>query len=481
MRTKLVIAFVMFTIGAVLLLWIFNSFFLDNIHQFIKTRDLNRCSDYVNEVLEDEDMNESLLKQAVKAAARKYGVCISAYRIDSSSGTKTGELILDEHTNPFCYIHNFKSNTFLNKIYVSTAEKGGEFSEQIMVSSAFGTQTNSEEGKNLLNSKIVSFGDIEYLMLYNIEVMPISTTVSTIQAELAIISIILLVTAVIVATILSSKLSKPISSMSKEASKLALGNYDVKFEGGSYAETVVLSDILNQAATEMSQSDRMQKDLIANVSHDLRTPLTLIKGYAEMMRDIPGEATPENMQTVIDETDRLSALVNDMIEVNRAQEQGYTLNMAPFNLTEVIKSSVSRFSKMIETSGITINIETPGDIMVSADESRIIQVMYNLIGNAVNHVGDDKTVTVRESLVGGNDCEKVLIEVIDNGAGIPEEELPLIWDRYYKSKEFHNRNASGSGLGLSIVKNILAAHNAEFGVKSAPGKGSNFWFKLNTI
>ena len=105
MRTKLVIAFVLFTIGAVLLLWIFNSFFLDNIHQFIKTRDLNRCSDYVNEVLEDEDMNESLLKQAVKAAARKYGVCISAYRIDSSSGTKTGELILDEHTNPFCYIH----------------------------------------------------------------------------------------------------------------------------------------------------------------------------------------------------------------------------------------------------------------------------------------------------------------------------------------------------------------------------------------
>ncbi|MBQ7313937.1 MAG: hypothetical protein IJW81_10170 [Clostridia bacterium] len=264
--------------------------------------------------------------------------------------------------------------------------------------------------------------------------------------------------------------------MSEEASKLALGNYNVNFDGGNCKETVMLSSTLNRAAYELSKLDKMQKDLIANVSHDLRTPLTMIAGYTEAMRDLPGEATPENMQIVIDETNRLTSLVNDMLEVSRYQGGTQVLHPARFNFTEVIRTTLGRYGKLREKDGYTIRFEADRDVFVEADEGRILQVVYNLINNAVNYTGEDKTVVIRQTVT--DDGAAVLTEVIDTGIGIAKEDLPLVWERYYKVNDFHKRANMGTGLGLSIVKNILLLHGAEFGVNSKVGHGSNFWFKL---
>ena len=264
--------------------------------------------------------------------------------------------------------------------------------------------------------------------------------------------------------------------MSGEAAKLALGDYNVNFDGGNCTETVNLSAALNKAAYELSRLDKMQKDLIANVSHDLRTPLTMIAGYTEAMRDLPGEATPENMQIVIDETNRLTTLVNDMLEVSRYQNGTQKLNVTHFNLTNVIRTTIERYAKLREKDGYTIKFESDRDVFVNADEQRILQVVYNLIGNAVNYAGDDKTVIIRQTVENG----EVLLEVIDHGIGIPEDQLSMVWERYYKVNDFHKRANIGTGLGLSIVKNILLLHGAQFGVKSKVGEGSNFWFKLKT-
>ena len=200
----------------------------------------------------------------------------------------------------------------------------------------------------------------------------------------------------------------------------------------------------------------------------------MISGYSEMIRDIPGEATAENMQVIIDETARLTSLVNDMLEVSRFQNGVVVLHPARFNLTEVLRETLSRYSRLREREGYDIRLEADTDVYVNTDRERILQVVYNLVNNAVNYAGDDKQVIVRQEIADGN----VTISVIDHGIGIPEDKLPQVWERYYKVHDYHKRADMGTGLGLSIVKNILVLAGARFGVQSTPGSGTRFWFTL---
>jgi len=143
------------------------------------------------------------------------------------------------------------------------------------------------------------------------------------------------------------------------------------------------------------------------------------------------------------------------------------------NLSDTLKKVLSRFVPLSEHEGYIIKTNIEHDLYVLADEVRLEQVFYNLIGNAVNYIGDDKLITVNLTDLGG----RIRFEVKDNGCGIPEEELSFIWDRYYKSKN-HKRSVVGTGLGLSIVKNILEMHSARYGVQSSVGLGSLFWFEM---
>ena len=210
------------------------------------------------------------------------------------------------------------------------------------------------------------------------------------------------------------------------------------------------------------------------MSHDLRTPLTLISGYAEVMRDIPGEMNSENMDIIVDEANMLSHLVNDMLDASKLTDGAVRIEPAPFSLTEALSETVSRYSKLKGAEGFDITLDADRDAVVAADRARILQVVFNLLNNAVNYTGDDKKVTVRQT-AGGSSCR---VEITDTGDGIPEEDLPFIWDRYFKSREFHKRTREGTGLGLSIVKNLLMLHGAPFGVISEKGKGTTFWFEL---
>ncbi len=219
----------------------------------------------------------------------------------------------------------------------------------------------------------------------------------------------------------------------------------------------------------------LRRELIANISHDLRTPLTMITGYGEVMRDLPGENTPENVQTIIEESRRLTALVNDMLDLSKLQSGMQTLHKAPFSLTRSICGILRRYAKLTEQDGYHIDFLYDEDATVDADEMKLSQVVYNLINNAVAYTGEDKKVTVRQVLSPAS----VRIEVEDTGEGIAPEDLPYIWDRYYRVDKIHKRAQIGTGLGLSIVKTILDLHRARYGVTSEKGRGSTFWFELD--
>lgn len=238
-----------------------------------------------------------------------------------------------------------------------------------------------------------------------------------------------------------------------------------------------LAKTLNSTNVQLERVDKLQKELIANISHDLRTPLTMISGYSEFMRDFPDEVSPENMQVIIDETARLNSLVNDLLDVSKLQSGKQTINMQKISLTNTIQSTVKRYDKLTSHNDYHVSFIHDCEVFVEADETRLLQVIYNLVNNAINYTGEDKTVTIRQDVLDNI----VRISIIDTGEGISEENLPLVWDRYYKIDKVHKRAILGTGLGLSIVKHVLLLHNSRFGVSSEVGKGSTFWFELKIV
>ena len=249
----------------------------------------------------------------------------------------------------------------------------------------------------------------------------------------------------------------------------------MRFEGDSYREIAQLSETLNQAAVELAKAEGLQRELIANVSHDLRTPLTMITAYSEIMRDLPGENSPENVQVIIDEAKRLTSLVNDLLDVSKLQAGVMELNLKEYDLTASIESVLTRYSKFLEQNGYTVDFEYDRNILVVADEDKMYQVIYNLVNNAINYTGEDKKIIVRQRVAGSI----ARIEVIDTGEGIAPEELTNVWERYYKVDKNHKRAVMGTGLGLSIVKNVLKLHDLSYGVNSEVGKGTCFWFEIS--
>ena len=216
---------------------------------------------------------------------------------------------------------------------------------------------------------------------------------------------------------------------------------------------------------------------MANVSHDLKTPLTIIKSYAEMIRDLSGENPKkrnEHTQVIIDETDRLTYLVGDILDLSKLESGTDSMKNEIFDLGSAALSVVDGFRIYEENEGFTFETDIDENSFVYADKRRISQVIYNLMNNAVNYTGDEKKVYVKVKKL----SDKVRFEVKDTGEGIDESEIDKVWDRYYKSSKTHKRISKGTGIGLSIVKNILTEHGAKFGVTSEKKKGSTFWFEL---
>ncbi len=332
-----------------------------------------------------------------------------------------------------------------------------------------------ERIESVIYVNVVWIDGNERILFVNAQLTPVDATVNTLRAELVWITVIMIVLSLGIALLISRKVSRSLIGLNASAKEMAGGNFDVHFDGTDYREVAELSDTLNMTARELGKSERLRRELIANVSHDLRTPLTMIIAYAEVMRDLPGENSPENVQVVIDEAERLTNLVNDMLDISKLQAGVLEKNATVYNLTESIQSVFARYNKLKEQDGYKIDFSYDQMVMVEADEYKIFQVIYNLVNNAINYTGDDKQIWVRQIV---REDGYVRIEVTDSGEGIAPEALPYVWDRYYKVDKTHKRAVMGTGLGLSIVKNILELHDARYGVESEVGKGSTFWFEL---
>lgn len=478
---KLWMYFTIFSGVILILLWLLQIVFLGSFYKTMKKNDVAKLANTIIKEYDKNDFQLTIDEIAFKNSIYIYITDKEGNPLFSSNEHGFNEPVdrqikLNEATTAPGIINNYNATTAVLQL---VPREYNRFYNMISESKedriAYTVEQSRFQGETLIYGAKM---ENEYLFI-STPLDPLNGATSIISTQLVYVTIISLVLSFIIAFFISRKLSKPIIKVTESASELGKGNYETKFEGGYYTEIDDLADTLNYTATELSKVESLRKELIANISHDLRTPLTLIKSYSEMIRDISGdnkEKREENLTVIIEETDRLNNLVNNILDLSILQSGNENIKFDNVNLSEVVAKVISRFKPLCEHEGYKINAKVDYDLYVSGNEIRLEQVLYNLIGNAINYIGEDKEITINLINLGS----KVRFEVKDKGEGIPEDEIEYIWDRYYKAKQVHIREKTGgTGLGLSIVKNILELHKAEYGVESKIGEGSTFWFEIN--
>ncbi len=491
-----------------LFLWLFQIVFLEDVYRNIKVNEIYNTAEVIRRQITETGGRTTGLGALQKKLSQGNQICISV--LDSqfrsvisrnSSDGSNAEICYSAGTVNSCFVHDSSlsfGTILLRMQFLTSVRQSGEIyfsdmdadrdEDDRTVSRIGPTRTSGTNRETAM--LYVEYFDVKengYYMILNTKVTPVQATVTTLQYELVIISILFILAAIIMAIILSRNISSPISKINDAAKQLAKGDYNTIFEGDGYAEIAELRDTLNYAARELSKIEGFRRELIANVSHDLRTPLTMITGYAEVMRDLPGENTPENVQVIIDEGSRLTTLVNDLLDLSKLQSGTTVLSKTVFSLTDCIRAINSRYRKLKENDGYEITFLCDGEVYVEGDYSKLGQVIYNLVNNAISYTGEDKRVTIVQSVLPPKTPGKpsrVRISVRDTGMGISKENLEYIWDRYFKENKTHKRAVVGTGLGLSIVKGVLLMHGAQFGVETSEDPidhGSTFWFEMDMV
>ena len=287
------------------------------------------------------------------------------------------------------------------------------------------------------------------------------------------------IVAVAVSVFFSRGVVAPLRAMTDASQRIAAGHYDerVKINGGD--ELAQLGERFNQMAEKLEQVESMRRRLIGDVSHELRTPLTAIKGSMEGLMDGVLPATNETYEQIHAEADRLNRLVDDLQELSRVEAGSYHLDIKPVDVSSLVQTVAKRLSLQFESKRISLDLElAPGLTRVQADEDRAVQVLTNLVGNALQYTPENGKVII--SVKQKND--EVQIAVKDSGIGIPPEHLAHIFDRFYRVDKSRSRQAGGgSGIGLTIARALVEAVGGRIWVESeGEGQGSAFTFTLKS-
>ncbi len=476
--------FILYTVIMIFAIWILQVVFMDGYYQRVKQIALEKTggelSLMMNTETADNDHIDKWVSTAVKA--NETGVLTYLCRFEEGGDELIKESIysyfLREDYKPLVVGTDELRNSLLFEESVLKLDNSGKQSLCFYYENA--NSSSSEKSFCVYVTRVSNDLGDSYLFLISPKAA-LAENISVIQIQLAIVTVAVIVISFVLSWVIATKLSAPIQKMSDTAKRWAEGDGNVVFSGESYEELNELAEALNYAKDGISKTGLLQRDLLANVSHDLKTPLTMIKAYAEMIIDISGEnkqKREEHTRVIIDEADRLAMLVNDILDLSKLQNSDGVDNAEQTNLSELVERVVYRFSDFCEREGYKLDCSVEPDLFTVCNERQIEQVVYNLIGNSVNYTGAD--MTVRVSLKRAENG-KLLLEIIDSGKGIEPELVDTIWEKYYRFSETHQRPVKGTGLGLSIVKTILKNHKLRFGVISKRGVGSNFFVEFKDI
>jgi len=445
---KTLFYFIVFSVTILLLLWVFQIFYLKYSYEQYQVKNLDALATTIQE------SSLMALSSTLERVAYQNEVCVEYF-------TNSGQTIKYNTLMNGCALG--KGNQELLKIQQ-------EFMNSEKITQPFRLVNKEYEAKAYLYGMKLSSGTV---FLYN-TLEDVSGANVVLKNQLIYLTILAIFFACGIAYFLSKKLTEPIQDITEKARKLGSGN-EVIFPNYDILEVNELARVLDNAQTDMLKTDELRRDLMANVSHDLKTPLTMIKAYAEMVRDLSYRddiKRTNHCNIIMDEVDRLNLLVSDILTLSKMQANADTIILEEFDLIGEVKTIINRYEIIKETEAYHFVLNMPKKAIVVADKAKLNQVIYNLVNNAINYTGEDKTVTLSVK----KEKDSFLVEIKDTGKGINKEEIDFIWNKYYKNDKNHQRNVVGTGLGLSIVKTILEKHQFKYGVKSIKNKGTTFYF-----
>lgn len=330
-----------------------------------------------------------------------------------------------------------------------------------------------------------SNGRVIGAVIMNSPVAMVRSTIRQVEMLVLYAALVAVLLSALFGLVISRSISLPLRKMGKTALKMAEGDYHQKIEVASEDEIGQLGQALNHLAANLDQTisalykqEKVRRDFVANVSHELRTPLTSIRGFVEPLIDgtVQDPQTKDRYLRIIrEETERLKRLINDLLEMARLESEGIPVELVPLDISDVIVPVTGALQPVAEKKGVQLSHRFPAGLpRVLGDRDRLRQVVLNLVDNAIRFTPQGGRIIVEAQTAG----QMVNIAVCDTGTGIAREDLPFIWDRFYKADKSHTPSEQGTGLGLSIVKLIVEAHGGQVNVESEPGKGSCFYFTL---
>ena len=461
-RNKIYLYTLVLVVALLLVMYLLQVALLEELYQYNKEQDVRQIqAEMVSK------FNEMPVEQAYRSIwdmAKENELYVAIY---DSKG--------NEIMTPFLFMQKESRNFHYNPFMVDNNYKVFEKAKQYMKRTGDGSYTyygrNSEE---LIVVSQIQASDGIFYILTRAQLVPVKATTSILQRNFIWILLMGFAFAGVVAFILAQHISKPMHDLSKGAKAVAAGNLDYRVtEKKGNSEIAVLIRDFNSMTCELSKVDKLRKDLIANVSHELRTPLTMIKGYAETVRDLTGdnpEKRNKQLDIIVEESDRLTELISDLLDLSKMQSGHADFKQEQIHFSETVRTIMERY-ECFKDRGYRIDAEIAENVFMTGDENRLAQVVYNLMDNAINHSGEARHVAV--VLTGGTNPR---FSVINSGAAIPEEELENIWERFYHVDKSGRRRVTGTGIGLSLVREILAHHGFVYGVSSKTGR-TEFWFE----
>lgn len=483
LRMKMTLLLLCLTTGTFLVYLLLNQFFLEDYYVKTKEKSLLKGYETINEILENGNRISTDVANDVAAVCEKFGITViivdTADKIEFQYGNGN---ILKERLQQI----NFGINPFDYKVIKETDDYVLQ-----------GYNLNSSGGNGYL--EVTGFFNSNMIFLMRMAVESINESVNISMKFFVMVSFFILLIGSIIAFFISGEFTKPIlklAGISKEMSNL---NFNVKYNVETDDELGILGDSMNELSDKLEKTiielkqanyeltkdiakkekiDEMRKDFISNVSHELKTPIALIQGYAEGLMECVNDDEQSRefyCSVIMDESDKMNKLVKSLLSLNQLEFGNSTIQYEKFEINMVINGVISSLDYMIKQNDINLEFSPVGDVYVYADEFKIEEVITNYLTNAIHYALGERRVVISEEKMD----KRLRISVFNTGSTIPEEELENIWVKFYKVDKARTREYGGSGIGLSIVKAVMNAHGTECGMTNHEN-GVEFWFELDT-
>ncbi|MBQ2656943.1 MAG: HAMP domain-containing histidine kinase [Erysipelotrichaceae bacterium] len=456
LRLQLVLIMLAFVLTVIGLVYFVQTNFLDDFYKTQKQKAIQNVANSVTQFIGDEDIDEE-----IEHISMTNEVCV---RIVSNN---------EEYCyTGACTLRGLDLNT-INRIAGEVIAT--ENQEKLFDDFHYQRRFDEKAEDVYIFAKMVTYNNEKIMIMVSSGITPLNATISTLKSQYLLITAIIIVATIFLALILSYFIIRPIKDINNESKNLSHGAYDGERIRTGSLEFAQLNDTLVVANEDIQKADKAKKELLGNVSHDLRTPLTMIVGYGEMIRDLPEENNEENINVIIDEAKRLSCLVDDLIDISKIDTAGLELHKEKINVSQLLTEVYHQYDKYCEVQDIDLEMKAEAEGEIEVDVKRIKQILYNFVNNSLNYNNKEK----QKIIIGSEDHNGLCrIYVYDNGEGIKTEDLDKIWDRYYKVDKEHKRHHIGSGIGLSLAKELLEAHGLKYGVESEYQEYTRFYFDV---